>query len=57
MTQEYYQGQIDKLKDFTIISVKFYDYDGNETFNFSVNKESIPVIRKLLTKILKMEVS
>lgn len=50
----YYKDQIEKINPkSSVISIKITDFDGNETKNFSLNKESIPELKKLISKILK----
>lgn len=45
----YYDNQLNKLNYKTeVLTVKFYDYEGNSSNSFSVNEQSTPVIINML---------
>jgi hypothetical protein len=44
----YYRAQLDKLKDFTTISVSMVDFEGNKTKSMGLNQDSIPEIISFL---------
>lgn len=45
---KYYENQLKKLTDWTDVTIKLSDFDGNSTNNMSLNLESIQVLRGFL---------
>ena len=48
----YYKAQLDKLKDFTTISISMVDFEGNKTKSMGLNEESIPEIISFLNNYM-----
>lgn len=48
---DYYSSQLNKLTDFTEVTVRFNDYDGNSTNHMDLNNESIDIIIEFLTEL------
>lgn len=45
---DYYSDQLNRLKDYTQISLKLWDYSGHSTNQITVNKDSIETIVQFL---------
>jgi hypothetical protein len=55
MDFNYYKNEIDKLKNFTGISIQLVDYDGNKTRFFDLNIESITELNEFFNMLSKIQ--